>query len=145
MSFVTGIWENFIQLAAAFGVLVGFLIGLAWMISQSKTVKTWWSEKQEKKRMETCPMRVECNIKNKEQDEQIKRMDKGFLMMQGGLIALHCTIAIQRGYLSKYDRVWLQNAFDDYQKKGGNHGVEDLFNEALALPETPIKNRRCTD
>lgn len=145
MSFVTGIWEQFVQLAAALGVLVAFLGGLGYIISKSSKVKRIISAKQIRRRMDTCPMKIECQVKNKEQDEQIKRMDTGFLMMQGGLIALHCTIAIQRGYLSKYDRVWLQNAFDDYQKKGGNHGVEDLFNEAMALPETPQKNRRCTD
>lgn len=143
--FFSAIWENFVQFATAFAIFIGFLIGVAWLVSKT----TWFANRIEKRRikrrLETCPQKAFCDVLQAKQDTQIKEMKTLVLMAQGGTIALHCAFAIQRGYLPLYDRVWLQNAYDEYTKAGGNHGVDQLFNQAMALPEFPPKNRRCTD
>lgn len=145
MSFVTGIWENFVQLAAAFGVLVAFLGSLAWVISKSTFVAGKISARQIKHRLETCPQKAVCDVAQCRQDDQIKQLKDISLLAQGGTIALHCSIAIQRGYLSLYDRTWLKNAYEAYAKAGGNHGVDELYREALLLQDHPTRSRRITD
>lgn len=152
VTFFEGTWEIVLQISAALGVLAAIFGSLYVIITKFGWFNGIIQKRQIKKRLESCPQKAVCDLARSHQNEQImallkllEKMQSGILMAQGGLIAIHCTMAIQRGYLPLYDRTWLQNAFDEYTAAGGNHGVERLFNEAMALQDTPPKSRRCTD
>ena len=138
-------WEYIEFFAARLAVIVGIVLGLYALAQKWDPIARRISAHRIRKRMDSCPMRIDCMAHDEAQNKQIKLMQDTYLMIQGGLIAIHCKMAIKDDYLPLYDREWIENSWDDYSNKGGNHGVERLVTLALALPENPPKNRRCTD
>ncbi len=45
-----------------------------------------------------------------------------------------CEKCIEVGCISDYTRSCIEDLYEEYEKLGGNHGVEALVNQAFSLP-----------
>jgi hypothetical protein len=105
-----------------------------------------------RQRLNTCPQKAAFDQRQAHQDVKIQEVHTQILglaedatLAMGGQIAMHCTFAIQRDFFPIYEKEWVQNLMDRYKARGGNHGVDIIFEKAMALPDEPKRARRCTD
>ena len=150
--FLIGVWDKVAQLSIALGVIAGICMSVYIIITKTHWFNEKIETKKEKHRMETCPQKAvidafkaKQDIKVEELHTQLLEANQSSLQMHGSHIVLFCIFVKFRGFLDRYERQWLQDSFDSYQKKGGNHGVEDIFKETMLLPECPPRSRRKTD
>lgn len=65
-----------------------------------------------------------------------KAMKSAMLSLTRSQIVSKCEHYQKVGFLPEYARYCLEDLFKNYQKLGGNHGIEKLVNKTYELPIT---------
>lgn len=150
--FAQGTWDNIVQLGVALTVIAG-IVGSIWFLAdKSGLLAKIITRRQIRHRLDTCPQKAALEAIKITQDHKIDSLNKQLesanmcnLMLQGSHIVLFCMFAKFRGFLPRYEREWLRNTMTDYENKGGNHGVKDIFEETMLLPESPKVRRKAAE
>jgi hypothetical protein len=144
----TALWENTQPILAAIVLFAAGLTAIGVIASKFGVV----GKIMAKLRLASCPQKAAFDQRQTHQDLKIEQVHKQLLglaedttLSMGAQIAMHCAIAIQRGYFPFYERAFVQSLMDRYRERGGNHGVDLIFDKAMLLPDEPEKKRRCTD
>jgi len=140
--FLEGTWEIVVQLSLALGIIASIAISLYVIITKSSLCSSTYTKWQTKRRLKTCPQtaimatyRDDQEVKVNTLHDQLLDSNHRTLIMHGSHIVLFCMFVQFRGFLPRYERVWLQNSMEEYTDSGGNHGVEEIFTETMKLPE----------
>lgn len=71
---------------------------------------------------------------------QNKSLKHSMIALLRGQIVSNCEQYNKLGYLPDYARYTINELGDNYQKLGGNHGIQDLITQTNKLP--PVKEKK---
>lgn len=143
-------WDLVLAFSGALAVIVSILGSILFILSKFGFIAKFFTAKQIKHRLETCPQKALCDIYDAKRDIkvheiqiQLSETSNSNIELQGSHIVLFCIFAKYRKFLSRYERLFLHNIYENYEKKGGNEhlSVTEIYHETMALPEHEPKPR----
>jgi len=148
MEYIKELWESTQPILAAIVLFAAGLTALGVIASKFGIVGNIMT----RLRLASCPQKAAFDQRQTHQDIKIEQVHKQIIglaedttLSMGAQIAMHCSLAIQRGNFPFYEKAFVQSLMDRYRERGGNHGVDLIFDKAMLLPEETEKKRRCTD
>ena len=136
------VWDIFLALVAALGVLASGIGSVWFILTKFGITARLITKKRIQHRLETCPQKAVCEVYNTRRDHKIEELRLELVKanernaeLHGSHIVLFCMFGKFKGYLDRYEKLWLKNNVDSYT--GKDNGIMDIFNETMKLPEKP--------